>query len=291
MLSYKEVFSEVTQLENFKTLIATYEEVASIRMRKIRSSVIASRDFNLGLATVYQDIKTSYKNEIVNLVRQKRMKSIQNLSLLSRNGKSIAVLISSSSGLYGDIVQKTYQLFRNHLLIQPCEVLIIGKFGRNLFIEEFPQKKFFFYDFYDTQDSAQQVKQIVEELIPYEQIYLFYAQFETLSSQKAIMLDIYGQELSVKSSKEAKNKYLFEPSLKRILEFFESEIFASIVEQTFRESELARFAARMITLDSANENTQLALKKIDLQKRIIMHRMINKKQSDTLNSLMFLKTN
>ena len=64
--------------------------------------------------------------------------------------------------------------------------------------------------------------------------------------------------------------------------FFEEQIFTSIIEQTLKESELAKFASRMITLDSATENVKEALKDVSFKERLLEHRQKNKKQQELL---------
>src|SRR3989344_4940029 len=80
---------------------------------------------------------------------------------------------------------------------------------------------------------------------------IFYEQFNNVISQSPIVTNISGDPLPwEKGGPQA--KYFFEPSLEKIMEFFEKEIFASIFQQTIFESELAKFAARMVSLDFAS---------------------------------------
>ena len=51
------------------------------------------------------------------------------------------------------------------------------------------------------------------------------------------------------------------------MEFFEAEIFASLFEQTIFESQLAKFASRMTSLELRVENIRDILKKINLEKK------------------------
>lgn len=77
---------------------------------------------------------------------------------------------------------------------------------------------------------------------------------------------------------------MFEPSLEKILEFFEKQIFASIFEQTMRESQLAKTASRLTTLDTASENIIKKLSIVTSEKNRTFHRQQNKKQLETFSS-------
>ena len=80
-------------------------------------------------------------------------------------------------------------------------------------------------------------------------------------------------------------KYLFEPSLEQVMKFFEQQIFTSLIEGTIKEAELAKFASRMITLDSATENVKSALKAVQNQQRVLQHRKSNKRQQELLTGI------
>lgn len=289
MINQKQVALEIESLNNLKTLIETYEEIAALRMRKIRTTVLQSRDFNRGLNEVFHQLKISYQNQIRTLVTNKKVKDIEKLSFIKRNGKTIYVFLSANTRLYGNIVQETFAKLQEYMIHTPAEVAIIGRLGRKQFEAAFPSTPFQFFEFPDTTVEKVQIQGLIQALIEYEKIYIFYGRFETISQQKPSILDVYGEEaFEAKRTKSADVKYIFEPSLQEIMIFFEKEIFASIVEQTLRESELAKFAARMIELDSASENIKSDLKKIQLLGRINKHRLENKKQQEaTIATLYF----
>jgi F0F1-type ATP synthase gamma subunit len=78
---------------------------------------------------------------------------------------------------------------------------------------------------------------------------------------------------------------LFEPDIEHILMFFEKQIFTSVFEQTIRESQLAKFASRVMVMDRANENIKERLKQMAKINQRIAHREMNRKQTNQLSSL------
>jgi F0F1-type ATP synthase gamma subunit len=293
MAEDKEIKDRISELDGLKTLIQTYEEIAAMRMRSTRSSVLLNRDFNEGLIFIFQRIKSSYKDQIALLVKTKKRKSAKEsdkLSLLQRNGRTNLVLISANTKLYGDILQKTYNSFVDYIQKNqgaPIDITIIGRVGKALFEEDFPGKKYLYAEFPDNEVPTDNLTKLVKHLIEYEKIYFFFGKFQTVASQVSAVLDVYGQEME--GAKESHMKYLFEPSLEDILVLFESEIFASIIEQTLRESILAKFASRMVTLDSAAERIVEDLKKVEQERRIARHRAQNKKQFEGVRSMFLIK--
>jgi F-type H+-transporting ATPase subunit gamma len=288
MINQKQIQLEVENLNSLKVLIETYEEIAALRMRKIRKTVLQSRDFNRGLNEVFHQLKISYQNQIKSLITNKKVKDIEKLSFIKRNGKTIYVFLSANTRLYGNIVQETFFKLKEYLDHTPADVAIIGRLGRKQFETTYPGVPFHFFEFPDTQVEKVQLQNLIQTLIQYEKILIFYGRFETISQQKPSILDVYGEEaFEAKRTKTTDVKYLFEPSLQDIMVFFEKEIFASIVEQTLRESELAKFAARMIELDTASENIKTDLSKVNLLSRINKHRAENKKQQEAAISISF----
>lgn len=285
MISKKEAEENIIRLQDFKTLIQTYEEIAANRMSKNRSMVLASRYFAEGLVSIYQELKTSYQAQVMHLMQQKDIKKLNNLSLIKRNGKTICLLLSSNTGLYGDIIPKVTGHFLSFARKVPCDIAVIGKLGRQLVEDSRLGKKPYFFDLPDISPSQEQLDKLAKFLINYEKIYIFYGKFESIGVQRPTILDVSGENLEQSGSKGPHVQYLFEPSLEQVMVFFEEQIFSAIIEQAFKESELAKFASRMITLDAALENASDALKKAELEKRILIHRANNKKQQEQLNGL------
>ena len=298
MASNKEVLNELDQLHNLKILVQAYEEIAASYMRRIRSSVLQSRGFLSGLANVFVQVKASYRSEIVTFMKQKKIKDPKKLTFAKHNGKTAYVLLSANTGLYGDIVKRTYQLFLEHIrnlskLQQQVEIVIIGRLGVLLFKEERLPFPYSYFDFPDNIVDTDSLKKITSHLLEFEKIIVFYGQFQNVVYQKATTASVSGDEISQESvtptTPQATIKYFFEPSLKHILSFFEKEILASIFEQTIHESQLAKFASRMVTLDLAVDNIKGRLKNVQLDFERQKHRLQNKKQQQSLSGVTLWK--
>jgi len=79
---------------------------------------------------------------------------------------------------------------------------------------------------------------------------------------------------------------MFEPSLEEVMRFFEHEIFGSLFDQTMRESQLSKFAARVVAMDRADQQIGLREKKTLEQKIMLMHQLSNRKQLNSMPSFM-----
>src|SRR5581483_1597860 len=165
----------------------------------------------------------------------------------------------------------------------PTDLVILGRLGKKLFDEQGPKLPATFIDFPDEGVDREKVRALLDLLLKYEKVLVYYGQFENVIKQEPTVADLYGEEITpTTGSNTTQSKYVFEPTLETILEFFETEIFTSIFEQTVQESNLAKYASRMISLDSATENIGHRMRNVEFQKRLTKHRIMNRKQLDSL---------
>lgn len=269
MTSKKQVFEDIEYSLSLKTIVQTYQEIAGSRMQRIRNSVLSSRDFLLGINTIFQQVKSSYKIK----------------GGLQNNGKTLFVFISANTGLYGDIIKRTFLLFAREIKKERSDIAIIGRLGFRLFQEEFGfAKTFMYFELSDNKIDHEGIKKIIPYLIQYEKVIVFYEQFQSIIASEPIATSVSGDRLPwEKTSSEI--KYIFEPSLEKVMVFFEKEIIVSIFEQVVFESLLAKFSSRMIALEQTTENIQNKLKQALLKKAVIKHQELNKKQNERLSSM------
>jgi F0F1-type ATP synthase gamma subunit len=288
----KNILLQIQDLSGINDIVGASEEIASMKMRGIRNSVLQSRDLNIELTEIYREVTVSYKNQIVALLDQKKHPTDgtnPNISIKKGNGKTACVFLSANSGFFSKILEKTYHEFISYLDQHNAIPIIIGAFGKQLFVNEFPNREYVFYAYSENKTDGQALKEITDQLIQYENVIIFYAKFESMALQTIASLDVSGEEKPLTDKPIEAVHYLFEPSLEKILAFFEGEIFAGIIQQTVTESELARYASRITTLDIARENITEKLKAINLEKRFAQHRMMNKKQTESLSGISLWK--
>lgn len=302
MTNKQEIINEIERLISFKDIMQSYEEIAASRMRLIRDSVLKTRDFLSGINQVFHDVQASYKEEITKLMKDKKIKDPSKITFLRKNSKTVFVLLSANTGLYGDIIQRTFALFVEHLKKENCDAVIIGKLGSVLIKNEKLKNSITYFDLQDNTIDPEVFRKIMDNILQYEKIIVFHGQFQTIITQKPVISNLSGtytittQEQSSsklvnqdQTMKQNNIKYLFEPSLEKTMEFFEKEIFSSIFEQTLHESQLAKFSSRMVVLNSAVENITGKLKNVEYERRKLKHRSGNRKQLSRISSMSLWK--
>lgn len=280
-MNEKNVIQEIELLGGFKVFVETYGAIAATSLRRIRNSVLQNRYFHTGLGRLYQDIRRAIRLKL----KIKDSKKVISFVFRERPKQTVFVILSANTGLYGDVIQRTINFFVTEYANVPGDVVVIGKVGKRLVAEMMPKRVFTYFDFPDDRIAIDTLKLITKHLEQYEKVYMMHAVFRSFVQQQIKATSVSGEELMEQSEPQEKKDYFFEPSLETISQFFETEIFASLLEQVFYESRLAKLAARMLLLDRATVNVESHLKALHTQREQVLHLMMNKKQTNSLTGI------
>ncbi|KKU30636.1 MAG: hypothetical protein UX44_C0017G0019 [candidate division WWE3 bacterium GW2011_GWA1_46_21] len=274
MFDIREVKNELLVLSELKTLVETYQEIAATRMRKIKSSVLLTREYLTGLNEVFQQIRYFYKKG--------RYKSVPR-----GNGKTVSVLLSANTMLYGDIIRKNFERFANDILSESCDAAIVGRVGYKMYKsaqQQLPAAAYF--DFSDSGSDPTNLKKLINHVIKYDKIRVYHGQFKDILAQVPQKTLISEELISQADTIRQNELYIFEPSLSQIMAFFESQILASVFEQTVYESNLSKFASRMINLDVATEHINKKIYSVGMQSQLTKHKIAGTKQMTLLSGVL-----
>ena len=273
MITRQTISEEIERLSSLKILVETYESISASTIRRIRSAVLSNRAFQDGLREIFAELKIFWKK--------------QNMEI--KNTPEVLVFLSANTGLYGEIVSKTFELFKEDARKMPrAQLVVVGRVGQLLGTKELGDRQFKYFDFPDVHIDAEILGEIAKYLSAYKRVLIYHGSFQNLLNQKPVAFDLYGTDIFKETASGAKVFYLFEPSLKEIYSFFEKEIFASLTEQAFQESRLAKVASRLLVLDRASSNIEEASKNVFSQKRKVDHMRFNKKQLNSLTAILNL---
>ena len=290
---------ELNLAQSLQILATAYEEISVMKMRIARDSVLHTRDFLSALSEVFINVKSSYLKKQKNEHNKgKDSTDVLQFSTHKTNGQKVFVLLSATNKLYGDIVYKTFQLFKNSLQ-KPEEVaiVIVGKTGKEMYTAAFPQKKYTYFDLPDIVPNVETLKPIISYILQYEHVTIFYGRFVNVVTQEAIASSISGDE-PLKNAEEngdthildqQKYGFIFEPSLETLLNFFETQIFSSLFKQTIAEEELARLASRIKAMEQAIVFINTRIDGLTTAQRRAKRQMENAKQLERVAGISLWK--
>lgn len=294
MAQRKVILEELAALNSIKELAESYEEIAVVRMQKIKDSVLKTRDFLAGISDVYVDLKASYMREIKELLEKRQRGDKTILPSLQKNGKTLLVYLSSNGRLYGSVTQKTYKLFMQDIKkpdSKDTDLVVIGRAGKEMIESSGVGKPFEFFDIPDTEVDIEHIKKIMTKFIQYEKVYIYYGKFGNVVKQTPISSSITGEDIfetEVVAPTPREDRFIFEPMLEKIFHLFESEIMANLFAQTLLENQLARHASRVNAMEEALVNIEEESKKLNQQRTRLKHLQQNKKQLETMSGVLSL---
>jgi F0F1-type ATP synthase gamma subunit len=249
---------------DIKGLIEIYEEVAALKMQKIRKEVMDSQAYFDGLARLSDEVA-------LDLTQYYQGKT-----------KAAAVFLSSETGMYGDLIDKVMVSYVNFVKSNAAQAFVIGKFGVNLMNSYAPEVKF-------TEMNEADLPLLMNKLSEYSKISVFHGRFESIARQSSTSSTISGPDIQKyegkpdkKNKEERRLSNIYEPDVATISAKFAKEISASVVDQSVRENDLAKYAARLMHLDDALYNVSRKLDTLDINKKRMRKRMEQKKQIERI---------
>ena len=273
MNSKRSLQIEMEGLTGLKSLVETYEGIAAQRMQKVRAEVVLARQFLDGLAQVFAEVRAAQAGQ-------------EARSTLANNGRTVAVFISANAGLYGDIVERILNSFLDYVAKSGSEAVVVGRLGVKLIQQRRPQLLYNYFDLSDDKIEIKELAMIMRYLLQFAKIVVFYGKFKSLVNQEVAADPVSGDSLYQpdqpdqpdQQDQQNQHGYLFEPELPRVLQFFESQILTTIFEQVVHESQLAKFASRLLSLDRAVDNVGKRMQQLRFLRQRLSHRLKAKDQ-------------
>jgi F-type H+-transporting ATPase subunit gamma len=285
MSNIQELQDEIKDLNTMSSLVEAYQDIASLRMKKVRENVLKNREFIRKINEIFEEVRASYAREFKQLIEGKKIGDAKEVTLLSHNGKTVSVLLSANTGLFGGIIGSTFRKFMEEVESGATEVTVVGRHGLSLFLNEGIDRNYSYFDLEDYGFSTNQLDEIIKHIVQYQEIHVHYGKYANVLKQTPEMLNVSAEIDVSAEATEKRLSYLFEPSLQKILMFFETQMFASVFDQTVRESQLAKHASRVVAMIQAGERIKEKSSKIKLKTLRAKHHFLNKKQTNSLVSV------
>lgn len=256
-----------------KGLIEVYEEIAASKMQKIRKAVVNAKEYFDGLAGLSDEV------------------ALDLAAFYEGKNKQAAVFLSAETGLYGDLIDKIMVTFVNFIKKESLDAYVVGKLGASLMGSYAPEVKFTEIDFSGDEENVgkEDLMALIGKLSTYSKIYIFHGRFESIARQGSFNSVISGPDIQKYGGGEDKKEKekrrfvnIYEPNADAISEKFGKEISVSIIDQSIRENQLAKYAARLMHLDSALDNVTKRLDNLSMSKKRMRKKIEQKKQIERI---------
>ncbi len=276
-MTIKQIQDRIEAGLSLKSLTESYTEIASLKLRAIRDDVQQNATFFEELAKVY------------NLVKQIAAK--EQLKVNFKTKDTLSIIITSNYRFYGNINTRLAEVYVKQTATYKTDMLVIGLTGQQFLKPLLHSSNLQFLIFKKDTPNELELQQLGQFIQPYNRVLVYYSQFKSVLVQLPVIKDITQSQISgvaAATSELARVSdtlgFILEPEIAEMLVFFDSQMGALLLQEAFLEAELSRTAARLISMDEAQDNAGKYIKveknMLNIQKKSI----VNMRILETINA-------
>lgn len=234
---------ESEQVGTITSLTSIFENIASMRIAKIKDKVTRSQIFFDELWGIYTSLRVDPKDHFTNA------------SGVKRSQPNVILALTSEGGLSGDIDQRIVKQVFDAYDPNTTELVVIGAHGATQLVQRGASIKRYFR--LPDVDQAIDVSPIVSELIGYKQATVYFQRYISLSVQEVATIELVSRVKTLGASASgvgviSPREYLFEPNVDEVIHYLEAVMMEIALSQVILESRLAQYASRFTAMSSAN---------------------------------------
>lgn len=243
-MTIKEINNLIEEAQSLKQVTQAFTQIASAKVKRIRSGVLRNRDFFKEISNIFV---------LINIIAKEKK-----ISPPAKNGKTLAIVMTSNERFYGKITGELMEFFLVQVSKVRSDKLVIGKSGIEILKSinyALGYTPLVLTGDFPTNEDFLTLSKLIN---PYSKVLVFYPQFLSVLVQKPIIVDINQSEGRLELETEVPEElvkqvkdYIIEPEVKVMVDFFDSQIKILLLEAAFLEAELARTASRLISMDNA----------------------------------------
>lgn len=259
----KQLKEELETIESIKLITQALGDIATAQIKQRRESV---------------ELNIQYFHEILDLyhivrgiaLKTKEYKDFQK----KKNGKTVCILVTSNYKFNGNLDIELTNFFASNVIRTEADLVVLGKLGGELLEAHKFGKPFEKLVLTKDYPTLEELSRLVEKIQSYSRILVFHSKFVTLLNQEPAVTDITADGIEeVKAEK--KIAYLLEPEVDKMIRFFEDQILLLLLQAIFLESEIARTAARMVSMNQAEEEAEKLLDSKDKEALKMRKNLVN----------------
>lgn len=226
---------ESVQITTVEDLTSVFESIASTQVAKVKTKVELSKEFFQLLWSRYISIRIDPASRIINR------------GMGDGTSQKVFVIISAEAGLSGDIDQRLIEAMLQDYDDKTTDIIVLGSHGAT----QLAQRGIHFKRFFQVPETDRyiDVSPVIEAILPYSQIIVYYEEYVSLGVQEIKTIDLMSSMRDMASSVDDENTIsiedtIFEPSLEEIANEMETIMMTLTLSQTILESSLAQAASR-----------------------------------------------
>lgn len=226
---------EGVQIATVEDLTGVFESIASTQVAKVKHKVELSKEFFQLLWSRYSAIRIDPKKRITSRHAEEG------------NDRQAFVIISAEAGLSGDIDQRLIETMLQSYDPKTTDIVVLGTHGATQLMQR--GVKFSRYFQVPESDEYIDVGPVVESVLPYSSIIVYYEEYVSLGVQEIKTINLITTLKDMSEGVEDEDAItvedtIFEPSLNEIADDMEMTMMTLALNQAILESSLAQAASR-----------------------------------------------
>ncbi len=276
MPSLTDLKAELEDIQTLKFISSAFTEASSAKIKKIRAAFETNTEF-------YQDITKVY--HIVQAAAEKLEAADKKKHEGEYREGTLYAAITSNQRFYGSLNVNIMRKFVKDAQTGSPTLLVVGATGRDYLSSiRFP-KKYEVQLFEHDTPKKEEVMTFMEYVKPYKTVMLYYPHFKSLMSQDVGIMDIALREEHGELDKDDEAQTLFEPEVSEMLNFFETSVRSVLFFRVMLEVDLARTAARLMTMSAAEQNANELEKEKHSQLYKVTNSFLNARLMETFSGM------
>lgn len=234
---------EMGGIGTLKDLTNVFESLASTQVAKVKSKAQLSQEFFELLWQRYTSIRIDPRKQITNREQD-------------GNGRTVMILISAEAGLSGDLDMRVIETMQATYDPKTTDIIVLGSHGAGQLSQRgIPYIRFFQVP---ESDSYINVNPVIQAVLPYSKIVVFYEEYLSLGQQEVRSIDLVSHMKSMSETADGEDiisdeDTIFEPSLEQIADEMEITMMSLALSQTILQSGLAQAASRFNAMTVAED--------------------------------------
>ncbi|MBU6389786.1 F0F1 ATP synthase subunit gamma, partial [Patescibacteria group bacterium] len=259
MATINEIKEQMTVVQSVGGFTNALQQIATIRMVKLRGQVLASRPFveaANAMLTELISLRNALQDEELLKLEKKNREELEKL----RPGATAVIVITSNQGLTGryniEIFQKVETVLEKE---KGSDFYVIGSKGQEYFQTGHFKVKNFPYIVPDNFSIAD-LQRLIRLFDYYTHVTLIYSRYVNSATREVVTLSVVNP-LPQEDEEAAKQpgKYIFEPDINQLIDTISRTLRAALFQQEIFDARLAQFSAQMIGMKTASDNANTLL--------------------------------
>ena len=234
------------QVGTITSLTSIFENIASMRIAKIKDKVTRSQTFFDELWGIYTSLRVDPNEHFIN-------------KTVKRDKPNVILALTGEGGLSGDIDSRIVRAVIEAYDPKTTDLVVIGAHGATQMVQRGANIKRYFR--LPDVDQAIDVSPIVTELIGYKSATVYFQRYISLSVQEVATIELVSRVKTLGAGATgagviSPRDYLFEPSIDEVVHYLEAVMMEIALSQVILESRLAQYASRFTAMSSANQRAK-----------------------------------